>query len=83
MATIQPGMYTVGEIFSIAGFDLAEKAAADHSPDGVDRRRVRISGLPFDDVDKVIEVNEGDAPGAEIEITVDGKVDTVLTVGNG
>lgn len=83
MATIQPGMYTVEQIFSIAGFDLAEKASADHSPDGIDRRRVKIGGLSFDSIDKIINVNEGDEPGAQIEITVDGKVEATLTVGSG
>jgi hypothetical protein len=76
MANISPGNYTVREILSLAGFDLATKAKSDNGDD-VDRRRVRIGGLPFDNEDKVIHVP---VTTDELVISLDGKADTVLAV---
>jgi hypothetical protein len=77
MSNIKPGNYTVREIFDRAGFDINEKASADYASDGIDRRRVRIGGLPFDDEDKVIHVP---VTANELEISVDGKADVTLQV---
>lgn len=77
MPSIKPGNYTVNEIFEKAKFDLNTKAAADYAADGVDRRRVRVGGLPFDDTDKIIHVP---VTADTLEITVDGEVDVTLDV---
>jgi hypothetical protein len=77
MADIEAGIYTVREIFQIAGFNFEEKAAADHLNGAPDYRKVKVGGLGFDDLDKVLRVPEA---ADELVIAVDGVEDTKLTV---
>ena len=76
MANIKPGRYAVAEIFRIAGFDLASKAAVDYG-DGIDRRLVKIGGLSFDNLEEEVVIP---STTDEVEITVGGQLDTVLSV---
>ena len=74
MASIKPGYHSIREIFHAAEFDLREKAAVEYG-DGVDRRRVKVGGLGFNDVEDVINI----PVSADIlEITVDGILDVAL-----
>jgi hypothetical protein len=75
MADLNIGqLYSISEVFEIADFDLNEQAAAEYSPDGVDRRRVKVGGLGFDDVEEVFRV-----AGDTVEITLDGEVVATLS----
>lgn len=56
MASVKPGQYKVSELLEAAGFDIEKEAAADYLNGGVDHRRVKVGGLPFDDVSKLVEV---------------------------
>lgn len=67
---IQPGLYTVQEILTHAGFDFA-RAEGDY-------RRVRVGGLGFDDLTQKIAI----PPSAEeVNITLDGQGVAKVTVG--
>jgi len=79
--TIRPGLHTVREIFDIAGFDFEKHATVDYGAgEFIDHRVVRVGGLPFDSVDKVIDIPE-DADRVEIE--VDGEMKKALSVEKG
>lgn len=69
MASVKPGLYKVSELLEAADFDIKKEAAADYLNGEVDHRKVQVGGLPFDSVDKVIEVP---ATANEIVITLDG-----------
>jgi hypothetical protein len=77
MAKIKAGTYTVSELLQRAGVDLHEKAGAEYLDGAPDMRRVKIGGLAFDSTEDVIKVP---VTASEVEVTVDGKVDTVLDV---
>ena len=77
MANIKVGTYSVQEVFKLAGFDFAKKAAADHLDGAPDYRRVKVGGLGFDDLDKKLSVPEA---ATELVITVDGEEAVKLTV---
>jgi hypothetical protein len=70
MAKVKPGLYKVSELLDKAGFDLKKEAAADYLNGEVDHRRVQVGGLPFDDVEKVIEVP---VTANEVVVSLDGK----------
>jgi len=75
--TIQAGTYTVRELLDRAEFDFEKKAAADYNDGNPDFRRVKIGGLGFDDLDDTVVVP---VTADELEITLDGKAETKLTV---
>lgn len=74
--SIKAGLYTVGQIFAEAGFDF-EKAAHSDETGGLDYRRVKVGGLPFDNLDKQVEVP---VSADELVISVDGKEELRLEV---
>jgi len=77
MAALEPGKYTVKELLDRAGVVPHEVAAVDYNADGWDRRKIRVGGLPFDDLDDVVEIPEG---ATDLEITVDGEAKGTLEV---
>jgi len=79
--TIRPGLHTVREIFDLAGFDFEKHATVDYGAgEFIDHRVVRVGGLPFDSLDKVIDIPE-DADRVEIE--VEGELKKALGVEKG
>lgn len=77
MATIQAGLYSVQEILDRAGFNFAEKAAADYLDGAPDYRRVKVGGLSFDNLERQINVP---VTADELVITLDGKKAVALDV---
>jgi hypothetical protein len=77
MSKINAGVYTVAEILNAAGFDFKKEAAADHLGGAPDYRRVKVGGIGFDDLDKVVNVPY---TANELVITVDGGDHTTLEV---
>jgi hypothetical protein len=75
---VSPGLHTVRELFDLADFDFEKHATVDYGAgEFIDHRVVRVGGLPFDSVDKVIDIPE-DADRVEIE--VEGEMKKALTV---
>lgn len=75
---IRYGLHTVRELFDAAGFDFEKHATVDYGAgEFIDHRLVRVGGLPFDSLDKVIDIPE-DATLVEIE--VEGELKKTLTV---
>lgn len=76
MASIEPGYYTIREIFKVAGFDLNQAASVDYG-DGVDRRKVKVGGVGFDDLEDMVLIPSS---ADTLEISVDGVPSVTLDV---
>jgi hypothetical protein len=59
---MQPGIYKVKELLDAAGVDFAQAEG--------DFRRIKIGGLGFDDLDKVIKLPKN---GDDVSVTLDGE----------
>lgn len=77
MAKVKPGLYKVSELLEAADFDIQKEAAADYLNGEVDHRKVKVGGLPFDSVDKIVEVP---VTANEVVITLDGEEAAKLEV---
>jgi len=76
--SIRHGLHTIRELFEKAEFDFEKHATVDYGAgEQVDHRLVRVGGLPFDSLDKVIDVPAG---AGKVEIEVDGEVKKSLSV---
>jgi len=76
--SIRYGLHTVREIFDAAGFDFEKHATVDYGAgEFLDHRLVRVGGLPFDSLDKVIDIPED---AGRVEIEVDGELKKAVTV---
>lgn len=68
---INAGIYTFGDLFSAAHFNVNEAAAADYNNGQPDYRRVQVGGLPYSgNLDEIIHVPP---TATSVEITVDGE----------
>lgn len=80
MASIYAGLHTVREVFNAANFDFEAQAAADYNSGAPDYRRVKISGLGFDDLGDTVNIP---VTIDEVVITLDGaevaRLDVALT----
>jgi len=74
---ISPGNYSIRELLDAAGFDFMNEAAVDYNADGWDRRRIRVGGLSFDDLDERIIVPES---ADSVSISVDGEESANLSI---
>lgn len=77
MSSIKSGNHTIKEILDIAEFDFHAKAAADYNDGDPDFRRVKVGGLGFDDLDKVVHIP---STATEVVITLDDKPEVTLEV---
>jgi hypothetical protein len=77
MTEIKAGKYTVQDLLDAADFDVKTEAAVDYNESGYDLRRVQVGGLPFNDLEQVIEVPES---ATEVEVTLDQGVVATLQV---
>lgn len=69
MADISPGTYSVRELLDAAGLDYMDAASVEYNADGWDRRRIRVGGLSFDDLEERVVVPDS---AASVSISVDG-----------
>lgn len=75
---ISPGVYTVRELLNAAGVDFEKVASVDYGS-GLDYRKVKVGGLPFDDLNTVVRVTDDENTGT-LEVRVDDKKVASLTV---
>lgn len=74
------GLHTIGEVLEAAQFDFAAHATVDYGAgEFLDHRLVRVGGLSFDSLDKVIDIPES---ATKVEIEVDGELKKTLVVDN-
>jgi len=77
--SVRPGLHTVRELFDIAGFDFEKHATVDYGAgEFIDHRLVRVGGLSFDNLDRVIDIPEEGADKVDIE--VDGELKKSLSI---
>lgn len=70
MAFTGGSLVTFAEVFEAADYDWQSEASVDYG-DGVDRRRVKVGGLGFDDVNDSFRLPSNTT---SVDITLDGEV---------
>lgn len=66
--TVEPRIYTFQEVLQMAGINVDDR---------FDRRRIKVAGLSFDDVNETFRVPEA---ADELVVTLDGEAHTTFTV---